>query len=365
LYKFAAGKYFSMAIVQDSKCQQTLWVIGNNEYGQLGLGNTTNRTTWQNTGLKCVTLVACGYNHSICVSEGYLWVTGDNSRGQLGLDYTGGKVKKWTKTIYGNIQRISCGRYHNLFISNGTLYVAGDNSRGQLGFDPLYYPWIYPWTKMFSDNLTEIACGAYHSLCIGGINKNHFYIAGDNTYGQLGSGYSSSRPVYPWLLDCSENSLSLTYLNIACGDYHSIFVAYGPLESNPNIVSKWIYVAGDNRFGQLGLPSYFSKKDYWTQLPYGNIDNIACGANHSMFTSGGNLWVTGRNSKGQLGIGSTTDSYGWQQTIYGNLQYNIAGGTEHNLFISQNNTWGAGDNAYMELGVKDFKDQYSVWFIIN
>ena len=48
----AGGVCYSMAIVRDSRGNQTLWVIGENSDGQLGLGNTNNQTKWKNTGLK-------------------------------------------------------------------------------------------------------------------------------------------------------------------------------------------------------------------------------------------------------------------------------------------------------------------------
>ena len=368
----AAGNHFSMAIVLDSSHNSTLWVIGYNGYGQLGLGDTKNRTTWQKAGLTNVKNFACGNNNAICTTGDWseVWVTGDNSYGQLGLGYTGGIVKKWTKTSFKAASNLACGYTHCMFqtvdTSSGNtrflLYEAGNNNCGQLGLNPSVYPKINTWTPVVNQTSTinRLACGAYHSMYVSG--ANNIYVTGNNDYGQLGLGYSGGN-VTQWTRVTNISSIQID--NVACGDYHSVISAYGPLLSYPSLYSSWIWVTGANWVGQIGYPSSTWNISTWQQLALGNIVAIACGANHSMFNSSGSLWVTGRNNKGQLGIGSTADTFGWQPTQYGNLQNNIAGGTEHSLFVSQNSTWGAGSNTYRELGKPSFKNPYSVWFIQN
>jgi alpha-tubulin suppressor-like RCC1 family protein len=372
----AAGNDFSLAIVADRSGKQTLWEIGNNSSGQLGLGDTKNRLKWQNSGISQVRYVACNQNHSMCATTDYLYVAGDNSYGQLGLGYTGGIVNKWKKINIKYVSRIACGYYHNMVTSGGNLYVAGNNYYGQLGLNPNLYPYVNLWRQTSTNYVAAIACGAYHSMCIGDSERGHLYVTGDNSRGQLGLGYTGGSVTQWTKINFSTNSDSSGVGGIACGDYHSMCYAFGFLPST-GIASYWLWVTGDNLYGQTGFPSYIPNVNTWQQWGLGNIVSVACGARHSMFlTSTGNpdgygsLWVTGNNNYGQLGLGDTANRYGWQPTIYGNINsfpdnWGIAGGQTHSLFISQSQTWGAGSNIYNQLGVPSLSYVYWPWFIQN
>ena len=69
----------------------TLWGCGRNDYGHLGLGDTTNRTTFTQvtTNADDIKSVYCGGSHTfILENDGTLWGTGWNDYGQLGLGNT-------------------------------------------------------------------------------------------------------------------------------------------------------------------------------------------------------------------------------------------------------------------------------------
>jgi hypothetical protein len=78
----AAGFYHSIGVKSDG----TLWSWGYNYYGQLGLGDTTNRSTLEQVGTDTNWVsVATGGYHTIGVkSDGTLWSWGYNGWGQLG-----------------------------------------------------------------------------------------------------------------------------------------------------------------------------------------------------------------------------------------------------------------------------------------
>ena len=66
----------------------TLWGCGYNGYGQLGLGNTNSRTTFTQitTNVDNIKSVYCGGYHTLILkNDGTLWSTGYNNYGQLGL----------------------------------------------------------------------------------------------------------------------------------------------------------------------------------------------------------------------------------------------------------------------------------------
>ena len=77
-----AGDYHTVALLGDG----TVWAWGWNEFGQLGDGTGTDRSTpVQVRGLADVTAVAAGGEHSIALRrDGTVWAWGCNDTGQLG-----------------------------------------------------------------------------------------------------------------------------------------------------------------------------------------------------------------------------------------------------------------------------------------
>ncbi|MFV0606620.1 MAG: RCC1 domain-containing protein [Niabella sp.] len=74
----------------------TLYVAGNNQYGNLGLGNTDNQLSWKiaATGVKSVS--AGSYHTTIQKTDGSIWATGADDAGQLG----DGTVSAMVKTSF-------------------------------------------------------------------------------------------------------------------------------------------------------------------------------------------------------------------------------------------------------------------------
>jgi alpha-tubulin suppressor-like RCC1 family protein len=123
------------------KTDGTLWSWGGNAYGELGLGDRTYRsspvqvgsdTNWSNIG--CAgTEAALGLK-----TDGTLWSWGINDNGQLGLGDTThrsspcqiGSLTTWAVL---NRPGYALGNSSAAIKSDGTLWVWGRNSSGQLG----------------------------------------------------------------------------------------------------------------------------------------------------------------------------------------------------------------------------------------
>jgi hypothetical protein len=114
-----------------------IWVTGLNSNGQLGLGDTKARSSYEQVNLisNRFTKVACGDNHTVLLdTSGKVWTTGDNSSGQLGLGDTTQYTTFQLVSGHYTATMISAGKNNSAYIDGEhTLYMTGDNSNGQLG----------------------------------------------------------------------------------------------------------------------------------------------------------------------------------------------------------------------------------------
>jgi hypothetical protein len=129
----AAGIYHSLQLRADG----TLWAWGYNGYGQLGDGTTTQRhyspvqvgsdTDW--------TVISAGGYYSLGIkADGTLWAWGNNGYGKLGDGTTTNRNAPIQVGTDDDWTNISAGAYHSQVIkADGTLWAWGYNYYGQLG----------------------------------------------------------------------------------------------------------------------------------------------------------------------------------------------------------------------------------------
>ena len=126
--------YHSLILKNDG----TLWGCGYNGNGELGLGDTSHRYTFTQitTNTNDIESVYCGRGHTfILKNDGTLWGCGQNNYGQLGLGNTTDR-NTFTQitTNINDIKEIYCSMHHTIIIENdGTLWNTGYNGFGQLG----------------------------------------------------------------------------------------------------------------------------------------------------------------------------------------------------------------------------------------
>ena len=319
----------SLAIQSDG----TLWSWGQNNFGQLGLSNTTGRSSPVQVGIESYwTQISAGDKHSLAIqSDGTLWAWGNNSFGQLGLsDRTDrsspvqvGALSVWTV--------IACGYNHSLAIqSNGTLWSWGNGIDGRLGTggatysSPVQVGALSVWTR--------IAAGFASSLSIQ--SNGTLWAWGNSQLSQLGLNTTNNvfSPV-------QVGALSV-WAKISTGFNHSFGVS-----SNGSL-----YVWGANSFAQLGddwntvySPIQISSFSDWTQVMYGTNFAIAKRAN-------GTLWSWGTNGSGQLGV---SDFVGKETPVQiGTMLWSsIAVGDGFVAATKYDGTlWTWGDNSFGQLG---------------
>jgi alpha-tubulin suppressor-like RCC1 family protein len=125
------------------KTDGTLWVWGRNQYGQLGINNTLNRSTpvttfaggnnWKST------FTGGGPQESVAAikTDGTLWVWGRNHILQLGINNTTNRSTPVTTFAGGtNWKYVDVSYSHTAAVkTDGTLWTWGRNQYAQLGIN--------------------------------------------------------------------------------------------------------------------------------------------------------------------------------------------------------------------------------------
>ena len=125
-----AGAYHTLTLKNDG----TLWVWGENYYGQHGNGTagtglfTSNPTPVQ-VGTDKWKNVSAGESHTIALrSDGTLWGWGYNAFGQAGSDISGDRHNPGKIGTDSDWAQIATGHFHNFALKNdGTLWGWGLN----------------------------------------------------------------------------------------------------------------------------------------------------------------------------------------------------------------------------------------------
>ncbi|HWX18985.1 MAG TPA: hypothetical protein VN578_03660 [Candidatus Binatia bacterium] len=328
-----------------SKSDGSLWVMGDNYYGQLGLGFSTLRTNFPFQLLSSgVQKVAAGGHHSLYLAGGSLWVMGWNHFGQLGDGTTNDhffpeKIFTGSPGVYGvRVNVMAGGYYHSLYatysptvLGYNNLYAMGANGAGELG-DGTFTVHYSAEQVRYSTIISAVAAGEGHSLYLTG--NGSLWAMGDNTDGQLGLG---SIPETNYAVMIVSSGVTA----VAAGAYHSLFI-----KSDGSL-----WAMGANGYGQLGDNST-SNKFTPEQIAFNGVTAIAAGDAHSLFIkSDGSLWSMGWNYEGQLGTGDFMD-HKLPVLIVSSNVIAVAAGGSHSLFIkSDGSLWGMGNDLDGQLGI--------------
>jgi alpha-tubulin suppressor-like RCC1 family protein len=330
----AGGRYHSLALRSDG----TVWAWGSNWAGQLGNGTfNASLTPVQVAGLSSVVSVAAGADHSLALrSDGTVWAWGSNGWGQAG-DATDGTEHLLPTQVAGlsHVVAIAAGAEHSLAVgADGTVWAWGANGWGQLGDGNPGAPRATPQPVAALSGVVSVAAGQRHSLALH--SDGTVWAWGSNEWGQLGNGMpgDSAVPVQvPGLAGMVAVSAGLSHSQ-AVGAEASIW--------------GW----GANSYGQLGTERHSSAQYTPTRLlfPPKRL-SIAAGREHSLqLWNEAEVWAWGANSYGQLGDGTTTNR---SAPVKVPLTFvtNLAAGTHHSLARRSDGTlWAWGANWAGQLG---------------
>ena len=320
----------------------TLWGCGRNNYGQLGLGDGTNRATFTQitTNVDDIKSVYCGYNYTIILkNDGTLWGTGQNNNGEFGLG-DGSNRTTFTQATT-NVKSVYCSYNHTFILKNdGTLWSTGYNSDGRLGLGDTSYRYTFTQVTTNVDDIKEIYCSGGNTFILK--NDGTLWGCGWNANGQLGLGDTINRTTFTQIIANVDD-----IKEIYCGQHHTIILK--------NDGTLW--GTGWNRFGELGLGDTTNRTTF-TQITTNadDIKSVYCGAYHTfILENDSTLWGCGYNPDGELGLGDTINRTTFTQiTTNTDDIKEIYCGWGHTLILKNNGTlWGCGYNSDGELGLGD------------
>ena len=314
----SGGRAHALAIKTDG----TMWSWGRNSYGlgQLGLGDTTDRSSPVQIGaLTTWSTIAAGDNHSMAIkTDGTMWSWGTNLYyGTLGL---GDNTDRSSPTQIGALttwSKIDAGGNFTLAIkTDGTLWSWGYNNLGQLGLgdithrsSPVQVGALTTWSSVSANDNHSLAIKTDGTLWAWGRNYNGILGLGDTTH--------RSSPV--------QVGADTNWANIRDGTFHASAIK----------TDGTLWAWGRGQEGQLGQGNTTNRS---SPVQIGALTtwlNITLGGGHTLATkTDGTLWSWGRNAyNGQLGLGDTTNRSSPVQIGALTTWLNIAAGAYHSMAI--------------------------------
>lgn len=182
----------------------TLSCWGTNAFGQLGVGDTSDRAgpTPVLDLSNDIAYVSIGAEHTCAIdrnaARGALSCWGKNDLGQLGVRGVGARALAPVRNSLSDAVKVQCGETHTCVLTaRRTVYCFGANDHGQLGGAA----GASSDQPVLVEGLVEVEdlADAYgrHACAIGKMaNVRAVYCWGDNAFGQLGDGtrVDRSRP---------------------------------------------------------------------------------------------------------------------------------------------------------------------------
>ena len=171
----------------------SVWSCGANGKGQLGLGDTTDRTTFTQVTTNInndVKEIVCGDQRTYIIkNDGSVWACGLNNYGQLGLgtsDTNAHSTFTQVTTNVSDVKQIRCGDYHTMMLKNdGSVWSCGRNHCGQLGLgDTTDRTTFTQVTTNINNDVKQIFSGGLGSFILK--NDGSFYGCGNNEFYELG-----------------------------------------------------------------------------------------------------------------------------------------------------------------------------------
>ena len=233
----SAGNAHSCARLSDS----TIKCWGNNTYGQTGTSSGSGNPVLIPNISTATKVFSYGNTNCALLADTTITCWGDNTYGQVGTGNT--TTPQSTPVAVSGVTGVidvSVGLVHTcVILTGGTVKCWGDNTYGQVGTGNTTTPQLTPVLVSGITTATSISVGASHT-CVtltGGTIK----CWGDNTYGQTGNGNNDTPQLTPVLVSGITTATSIN----TTSHYHMCALL------SDNSLKCW----GNNNFAQTGIGS--------------------------------------------------------------------------------------------------------------
>ncbi|XP_027891795.1 secretion-regulating guanine nucleotide exchange factor isoform X2 [Xiphophorus couchianus] len=331
-----------------------LYAWGANSYGQLGQSHVEDQCVPRLSFLPCsalqgrtVRVVDGGGGHSVVLTEsGEVFVCGQNDRGQLGLGHsTNVLTLQLCPVLNHRVANVACGWDFTLLLTDsGQLFACGSNAFGQLGVgQTVTHSSELLAVEVLKEPVVSVAAGLRHSLAVSASGSvyqwgtglfNHakralsphpvpshlnsklpcpvpeegeLFLWGRNKHGQL----ATAEPFLPSPTLLNRSLLKGEKVMGVCSGWTHVVA-----QTERGRVFTW----GRGDYGQLGRSASVSENEEMLMgirkdcIPlevtslYG-ATQIVCGSEHNLAIVGGCLLSWGWNEHGMCGDGSQADVF--------------------------------------------------------
>ena len=275
-----------------------LWAWGANSFGQLGVGDTVQRSTPTQVGTdQDWAAVSPASDHCFALkTNGSLWAWGNSPKGLLGLGGDSGVITSPNQIGTDMDWRmVTAGEHCGLAIKrDGSLWTWGTNGHGQLGFStfstnrPIR---VFPqndWSSVSTHGTYSVGLDRLGRVWVWGtFGYDGFAQARYNEPKRIGNGEG-------WI--ATSSGASRLFLIKADGTAWYLYPpAYGTATGS-----------SATPFAPSPLPGFGTCRS----IAYvDNLNSNPLANNGAMLRADGSLWVWGRNEYGQLGIGTSDYAY--------------------------------------------------------
>ncbi len=292
--KYSAGTDHAAAISDGQ-----LYTWGNNDCGQLGLGDMISRSEPVRVQLPAIPInVWCGNKYTIVQTNDLkAYVFGSNANNVLGLSSKYTNVTEPTENVmlsdYEEM-KLACSKDFCIALLDGAVFGWGKNVSGRLCDNGK----VVDQPTILSDQLigiVEIAAGDNHCLALD--SSGYVWGWGGNGSDQIGSGTDE---VF------SDIPISIEFINPKTGDYSTAeHIDAAGSHSIAVTDDGKVWVWGGNSLGQLGVEGYRISDPKYVGYTGEKVatGRYAC----AIIDEAEKLMLCGINKSGALGDGTETD----------------------------------------------------------